>query len=200
MAKAVIAPFPADIDRNAFGHWLSGFVDGEAHFGLRVDVQAQRKYGTPKVWFRINLRDDDTEVLRIIQSFWNCGRLTFGNLNPKNPNQKPFAFYDVYNCDDVCEILIPHFVRYPLRAKKLKDFCIWREAAELVYKIKKRPDDYRRVANALRHSKFTTEERLHFDNLFRELVNIRKYNSASTPVPTIPRARAKIEQQEVLLF
>jgi hypothetical protein len=25
-----IEPFPADIDRDAFGHWLSGFTDGES--------------------------------------------------------------------------------------------------------------------------------------------------------------------------
>ena len=32
--KSIIPSFPAEIDRDRFGDWLSGFVDGEGCFGL----------------------------------------------------------------------------------------------------------------------------------------------------------------------
>ena len=42
-AKSIIAPLPAAIDRRDFGNYLSGFVDGEAYFGLIRDTPVKTR-------------------------------------------------------------------------------------------------------------------------------------------------------------
>jgi hypothetical protein len=126
-----IPPFPADIDRDAFGHWLSGFCDGEGCFFLGLDLRSRHASNapTPKAAFFLVLRADDMAVLRQIHSFWQCGRVrlrrTYGR--PGHPA------FDL-TCDGWAEmagVLVPHFDRYPLRAKKARDFAVWREAVLL---------------------------------------------------------------------
>jgi hypothetical protein len=35
--------------------------------------------------------------------------------------------------------VIPHFENHPLRAKKARDFIIWKDGIELLYRISRRP-------------------------------------------------------------
>jgi hypothetical protein len=138
----VIAPFPADIDRREFGGWLSGFADGEATFGLRLCEQTDRAKPRPNATagFRITLRDDDAEVLRLIQSFWGCGTLSFHpNSRSRIPNANPIAIYSVQRVADLMDVVVPHFERHPLRAKKRSDFEVWRRGVELLAEIQGRP-------------------------------------------------------------
>src|SRR4051812_31491650 len=140
-SHSIVEPFPDHIDREAFGHWLSGFIDGEAHFGLFVDP-AKKGHNLPsyRTPFRLSLRDDDIAILRLIQSFWHCGTIKFGaNANPTAPNSKPIAYYSVHGLKDLKGILIPHFERYPLRAKKANDYILWKQGVELRCRVQQQP-------------------------------------------------------------
>lgn len=142
MAKAnSIQAFPSHIDRVSFGHWLSGFVDGEGCFKLNG-----RRYSDtmkPFCQFAIALRSDDISVLQNIQSFWQCGRLHFsGNTRCKIPNAKPTACLSVIKMSDLAEIVVPHFESFPLRAKKAGDFLIWKEAIALCFAVTKQKQTY----------------------------------------------------------
>ena len=67
-----ISPFPSEIDRHDFGNWLSGFCDGEACFVLQADIR--HNGAACRASIRIELRDDDTEILYLIQSYWPYAR------------------------------------------------------------------------------------------------------------------------------
>lgn len=135
-----IDPFPGDTDRDAFGHWLSGFADGEATFGMRVIHDKSRDRFQCTAYFRITLRDDDTRTLRLIQSFWGCGRLYFsGNARSKIPNANPITIYSIQSISDITRVVLPHFDRYPLRAKKRNDLAVWRQGVELMAAVQSRP-------------------------------------------------------------
>jgi hypothetical protein len=129
MAKAnPITPFPADIDRTAFGHWLSGFADGESCFKLGAVTFKGSKLLHPNSEFSIDLRDDDSDTIRLIQSFLGCGRLFFrDNRRSKLPGANPVVRLSVSRIEDQASIIIPHFERFPLRSKKSADFTIWRQ-------------------------------------------------------------------------
>lgn len=142
MAKAnSIQAFPSHIDRVSFGHWLSGFVDGEGCFKLngRRDCDTMK----PACQFTIALRADDLSALQDIQSYWQCGQLHFSdNSRCKIPNAKPTACLSVVKLADLAEIVVSHFDAFPLRAKKAADFLIWKEAVSLCRTVTKQKQTY----------------------------------------------------------
>lgn len=123
-----IRQFPHEIDRNDFGNWLSGFADGEACFSI-VQYKSQGTFGAV---FDVVLRADDAEILQLIQSFWNCGTIIARKaIKTSNPGCE----YRVRRSADLKNVVVPHFNKHPLRAKKRADFAVWSQAVELLYVI-----------------------------------------------------------------
>jgi hypothetical protein len=102
-----------------FGHWLAGFVDGEGSF----EIQAKGRGGY-FCRFVIGLRADDLPVLEEIQRVTGLGRI---DLDRSNARAHPAARWKVCRKADLAE-LVRYFERFPLRAKKRRDFELWREA------------------------------------------------------------------------
>src|SRR5262245_3364484 len=173
-----IAPFPPDIDRDAFGHWLSGFTDGEGCFRLQLAhiTRDGRSYDIAQPNFIICLRDDDTHILELIQSFWRCGSLKwYSRRKYTKCINNPQCHYRITSVEDLENVLIPHFTRYPLRAKKLNDFLIWKEAVLFAAAIKRRPWVKRPGKGFILLPKWTDEEKAHFRSLLVALKQQRRY-------------------------
>lgn len=133
MAKAnSIAPFPAHLDREAFGHWLSGFTDGEGCFYLTQYHKQTRPAPSFGAGFTISLRADDLAIMKTIQSFFGCGRICEYRRDPAKQRSKPAFRFAIYRKDDLTQIVIPHFDSHPLLAKKAIDFSIWKDAVLLM--------------------------------------------------------------------
>lgn len=171
-----IPPFPDDVDREAFGHWLSGFCDGESTFGMRVGQMYDRsKPRTNRTtWFRIALRDDDTELLQLIRSYLECGIMCFHDNVRSTSNANPSATFSVQAVSDLMTIVIPHFERFPLRSKKRHDFAIWRQGVELMAEIQSRPIIGRLALGGIM-PRWTDEDREKFDSLRDLLTDQRGY-------------------------
>jgi hypothetical protein len=173
-----IPAFPADIDRQSFGHWLSGFADGESTFILREGYQKDRRQ--PRIirfaYFRVTLRDDDTESLRLIRSYWACGMMYFSDSIRSKTKTNPSASYAVQAVSDLMKVVIPHFDRFPLRSKKMNDFIIWKQGVELMAEIQSRPLVGRLVQGGLM-PRWTDEERDKFHSLSESLSHQRIYTS-----------------------
>lgn len=104
-----------------FGHWLAGFADGEGCFYVK------RVTGRYLICaFTLALRLDDNAILDEIQSETGLGTIHITRRAKWGSNDQ--AVWNVRKKDDVLE-LVRIFERYPLRAKKARDFAIWREAA-----------------------------------------------------------------------
>lgn len=112
---------------DAFLNWLAGFADGEGCFFIAHNPN----HGTGLVQpgFVINLRLDDTAILEEC-----CRRIGVGRVNyPKaqrdglRKNAKPQARWGVESVEG-CRRLVSIFDAHPLRAKKARDYAIWREA------------------------------------------------------------------------
>ncbi len=114
---------------NAFGHWFAGFVDGEGHFGMSRRGVNGTGYACS---FSLIVRADDAEVMEKIHRWLGVGRLY---------RYKFIRRKDQYANNPRCELhvtkreevrkLIDIFDRFPLRAKKARDYRIWREAVLL---------------------------------------------------------------------
>jgi len=115
----------ADLDRDGFGYWLAGFIDGEGSFIVNKQDQGYRPL------LRVKLRDDDAAVL------YECQRRTqLGSVFPEpvyrrtgrvGQRNRPQMVWQVTTKADL-PVLVALLERYPLRAKKRTDFDIWKYA------------------------------------------------------------------------
>ena len=185
-----IPPFPGDINRDAFGHWLSGFVDGEGCFDLAIHRPGSSAGGTGSARLSIGLRSDDSEILGQIQSFWQCGVKLYDPREGKPGRSK--SVLQIVRTDDLVNVIVPHFNAFPLRAKKRRDFVIWREAVVLLHRILKRKRKRRPIGYG-QLPKWTLEERAEFRSIWESLKAIRNFKSE--PRPAIP---AKRDEQQTL--
>jgi LAGLIDADG endonuclease len=107
-----------------FGHWLAGFIDGEGCF--YIDFRVRNGWPRYSCSFHLVLRDDDAAILSEIQ-----GRLGVGNLKrarPRGfPGSRPQLRLNVTSLAG-CQRIIQILDVFPLRAKKARDYAIWREA------------------------------------------------------------------------
>lgn len=136
LQEATRAPFPSLDD--GFGHWLAGLTDGEGCFYIKVDFnQLKRGGGAGKILFHIALRLDDREILEQICETTGLGvvqvqrgpRSSGFNLDGTPKTSSPLARWKVQKKQD-CQRLVQIFDEYPLRAKKARDFALWRLAVK----------------------------------------------------------------------
>ncbi len=177
---------------DSFGHWLSGFVDGEGCFILIVHAAKRFKTTIPCAKFEIHLRQDDQSILADIRRFLGVGvfydrtsRLTPGS----HQKSKPQICYRVAKASDLVREIIPHFETYPLRAKKKNDFAIWKRGVELLHRIQQRQ---RRVVSHRGGTlpKWTIAERAEFESLVSALKEQRKFESSGNGIPLDPPPRS----------
>lgn len=108
---------------DAFGNWFAGLAAGEGCFTLE-----RRAAGSIFPRFRLCLRADDISVLEEVRSVLAFGTLHTTNSPTSNPN--PMAAFSVSRLD-CCISLVHIFSTFPLRAKKEKEFEIWRRAVAI---------------------------------------------------------------------
>ncbi|HKB40717.1 MAG TPA: LAGLIDADG family homing endonuclease [Gemmataceae bacterium] len=183
MAGAIL-PFPPEIDRDYFGAWLSGFVDGEGCFYLGQHCQ----HKAPVAALQILLRADDLAVLQKIQSYWNCGVLKYRprpSERSSRPRSNPAWTYWAWSANYLQRIIVPHFIRFPLQAKKARDFEIWRQAVQLIFNAQQLGKRCMGKRYGFRRN-WTPENLAHFQILYEALRSVRAYNSSDVPDLTPP--------------
>ena len=92
-----------------FLFWFSGFTDGEGNFSIFLD----RTY--IRFRFKINLHIDDLQVLNLIKSNLNIGRI----IIEEKRNSCAFVVQDFSELKDV---LCPIFKNFPLHTSKKLDY------------------------------------------------------------------------------
>lgn len=186
-AMTTIEKFPSHISREAFAWYISGLTDGEGCFALLLGAhhkRRQRRY-TPCASFVINLRADDDGVLKLIQSFFQCGRLVYG----KTRNMCHLRF----RTHPELKMILDHFNKTPLLAKKKKDFEIWKKGVSMILQISRRRQLRGRGLSCYKWSK---DEHNEFVFLKSQLAASRLFSCDSRPIEEY----AKEETSELLLF
>lgn len=156
---------------DAFGHWLAGFADGEGSF---VVTPTQR--GCYRFMFQLRVRDDDAGIIEEIATTLGIGRVYRYKASARAWKSKPTAEWKVYRQDE-CLALVEFFDRFPLRAKKARDFAIWREAvlawAAAEWTTERRPD------NVGKRGGRAPKDWTRVASLHRELLAARTYEEAT---------------------
>lgn len=116
-----------------WGGWFAGFTDGEGCFSIRKFNRDHPCAGY-NCQFRINLRDDDREILEEIQRRLGIGAIydkpAYTNDGRNNQPSTEFHVAAIAECAELVKV----FETYPLRAKKRQDFDIWKLAVAEIAK------------------------------------------------------------------
>ena len=108
----------------SFGHWLAGFIDGEATFIIRR-LNGGKNLGC---LFNLILREDEREIISEIHSALGVGIVSLRQPQASaSRGSKPGIGLRI-ETKDGCKRLVDVLDAFPLRAKKARDYAIWREA------------------------------------------------------------------------
>jgi hypothetical protein len=109
---------------SAFGNWLAGFIDGEGCFTIRHS----KRVGSVGCSFILSVRFDDAEIIEEIHRRTDIGRVRVRDrTGGPGLNGKPQVLWAVNSVPD-CLRLAALLDEHPLRAKKRRDYAIWRLA------------------------------------------------------------------------
>ena len=109
--------------KNLDPFYVTGFADAEGCFTLDVSDKRSKNWGVA-VRFEIKVHIVDLPILEKIQAFFNVGSIVVRKNN--------MVLYRVSKLNDIIDVIIPHFVNFPLRSGKLIDFNLWKACAMLV--------------------------------------------------------------------
>lgn len=117
-------------------HFITGFYDAEGSF--IISIYKNNKTNSKLAWrvqpvFSLHLHLKDLEWLKSIKSFFNVGVLT---VNTDKNDVK----YTVNSVEDIVNVIIPHFDKYPLESKKYIDYMLFKSAVLLVKERKHHTD------------------------------------------------------------
>lgn len=95
--------------------------------GVGVIKSAKNKTGWQvKLVFSIELHNKDIDLLNQIKAFYGVGSIWVQN------KEKQTAIFTVGSIEDLTNVIIPHFVNYPLLTQKRPDFELFKQVSDLV--------------------------------------------------------------------
>lgn len=127
----------------------------------------------------INLRRDDVETLAMIRDFWGVGTIS---LTKRKPPIHDCCCFQVHRVNDLVKVVIPHFEKYPLLAKKRRDFEVWKKAVLLCYEVKNSPVKSRGYRKG-HFPRWNPEIIDSFWKIIQELQEVRQYVELPIPEP-----------------
>lgn len=102
--------------------YVSGLIDGEGSFSVMVTQRNTAKANwRVQVVFQISLHKRDRDLLNLIQDF-------FSNVGAQYVHSEDMVSYRVYRVEDLKNVIIPHFDKFPLQTHKRADFELFKMA------------------------------------------------------------------------
>ena len=144
-----------------FGNYLAGLIDGEGCFMLNKQTQHKHLENFYYPRFALHLRADEMPILLQIKEFIGAGKVF---LSHDTFHRSPMAMYQIDSAKD-CMKLVNILDICPLRAKKSREYLIWRTC--VILKL-----------NHARHAYFTTAH--------EELKKLKVYVQGSETIISAP--------------
>jgi len=105
-------------------NYLSGFTDGEGSFNISViNREKDYKHGW-KISLCFNISQKDDTIPKLFKDYLGCGKIRY--------RKDGICYFDVRKTEDLINIVVPFFQKFPVRSKKNEVFQIFCEALEIV--------------------------------------------------------------------
>lgn len=110
-------------------HYITGFADGESCFlGGFAPIIKDKRNNTGwniQAFFQIGLHCKDKALLEQIRAYFSgAGGIT--------PNRKDIIQYRVSSISQLTQIIIPHFIKFPLLTQKRADFELFKQILDII--------------------------------------------------------------------
>jgi hypothetical protein len=106
--------------------FVTGFTDAEGCFSVLILKNPKYKAGwVVKPCFQIQLHKKDLVILNQLKAY-------FGSAVGEIYEQKSSATYMVRSIKDLNNIILPHFIKYPLITQKWADFELFKQVVEMM--------------------------------------------------------------------
>ena len=103
--------------------WITGFVDGEGCFHVGINPHNEMTAGFQVLpEFTVVQHKRDVQVLHAMKEYFGCGVV--------RTNHGDRMAYRVRGVKDLQKIIVPFFIKYPLRTKKQIDFLKFRDVLQ----------------------------------------------------------------------
>jgi len=108
------------LPNNLNPYWVSGFTAGDGGFSVGI----RKKTG--QIYFRFHIAQHlrDSLLMNLFITFFNCGKVNIRS----NKNRCDYYVQDFLN---IYNIIIPHFLNYPIHNIKSLDFLSFQKAAKI---------------------------------------------------------------------
>lgn len=102
-------------------------ADAEGCFSIIIVIEEGKPSLKCKIRssFEINLHLKDIDILYKIQFYFGIGSVSIRR-------EKNIAVYRVSSLSKLNEVIIPHFLKYPLISEKSSDFLLWRKVINII--------------------------------------------------------------------
>jgi len=108
--------------------YISGFVDGEGCFCISFQPSNRHRFGWEvRPSFSVSQNHDRAELLFLMEKHFSCG-----SIRPDR-SDKTLKF-EIRSISDLIEKILPHFEAYPLISGKQKDFLLFRDVCDSIYR------------------------------------------------------------------
>ena len=100
---------------NLHAEWITGFVDGEGCFFVGINPQEEMTAGHQVLpEFTVVQHERDVQILHALKAHFGCGvvRVNHGDR----------MAYRVRSENDLREVIVPFFMKHPLKTRKNVDF------------------------------------------------------------------------------
>lgn len=109
--------------------YLTGFTDAEGFFNVTISPKQSGGYQV-SLRFGLQLHEKDLPLLKILQEYFNgIGTI---DVRKRKDNKNALAYWSVRKFDDIINVVIPHFNKYPLLTQKRADFLLFEKIALLM--------------------------------------------------------------------
>ena len=100
--------------------WITGFVDGEGCFHVGINANSEMKAGFQVLpEFTVVQHERDVQVLHALKAYFGCGVVRV--------NHAERMAYRVRSAKHLQQIIVPFFMKHPLKTKKNVDFRKFRQ-------------------------------------------------------------------------
>lgn len=122
--------------------YIVGLTDGEGSFTIYIrppNKKQEAKNYRVECHYYIKLREDDLPLLKKVNEFFFCGKISFQKDN--RLNHRNCYRFEVTNLKGLKEVVIPFFKQNLLQSKKIKDFNLFCKIVKSVLKKKHQTKD-----------------------------------------------------------
>jgi len=107
--------------------WMAGFSSGDSSFNIKTSKSETTKLGTRvQLRFSIDLHIREQEFIKYLTTYFNLAKDKYVYLD--NNSVK----FQITNIKDITDVIIPFFMKYPIKGKKSLDFIEFNKVAIMV--------------------------------------------------------------------